>query len=149
MDANRTRKDGDRKFSINQNLTVCSVLRRTLKIMIDANLWKVHVHEQWSARVGLRVDLTSYNRPDATVKILISACLCVDTPFSALPPNDLTADEMLRQGISPTRLTRHTPRKKVGGGSPRNDIIDNSSGLPFFLLGVLEHIGELLVWKTC
>jgi hypothetical protein len=36
----RTRKDGDRKFSMNQNFTVCSVLWRTLRIMIDTNLWK-------------------------------------------------------------------------------------------------------------
>ena len=33
-----TRKEGERKFSINQNLTVLLVFRRTLRIMIDANL---------------------------------------------------------------------------------------------------------------
>lgn len=32
-----TRNDGDRKFSMNQNLTVLFVLRRTLRIMMDAN----------------------------------------------------------------------------------------------------------------
>ena len=40
MDGKRTRKDGERKFSMNQNFTVCFVLRKTLKIMIDANLCK-------------------------------------------------------------------------------------------------------------
>ena len=31
-----TRKDGERKFSMNQNLTLLLVLRSTLKIMIEA-----------------------------------------------------------------------------------------------------------------
>lgn len=33
----RTRKDGDKKFSMNQNLTVLFVLRKTLNIIIEAN----------------------------------------------------------------------------------------------------------------
>ena len=32
----RTKNEGERKFSMNQNFTVLFVLRRTLKIMIDA-----------------------------------------------------------------------------------------------------------------
>ncbi len=62
---------------------------------------------------SLCVDLTSYNKPDATVKMLISACLCVDTPVSALLPDDLNTDEMLSQGISSTHLTGLAPRNKV------------------------------------
>jgi hypothetical protein len=81
---------------MNQNFTVCFVLRNTLRIMIDANLCKIR--EQRVAWISLRVNFTSYNRPDATVKILISACRCVDTPTSALPSDDLNTDEMLRQG---------------------------------------------------
>ena len=94
----RTRKDGERKFSINQNLTVCFVLRSTLRIIIDANLWKITL----SSEPGLvdHVGRTSYNRPDATVNILISACLCVDTPASALPSDDLNTDEILTPGQS-------------------------------------------------
>ena len=33
-----TKKDGERKFSMNQNFTVPFVLRSTLRIMIDAKL---------------------------------------------------------------------------------------------------------------
>ena len=31
-----TKKEGDKKFSMNQNLTVLFVLRRTLRIMMEA-----------------------------------------------------------------------------------------------------------------
>ena len=36
-----TKNAGERKFSINQNLTVLFVLRRTLRIIIDANRYGV------------------------------------------------------------------------------------------------------------
>jgi hypothetical protein len=62
-------------------------------------------HEQRSAGVSLRVDLTSYDRPDATVKILISACLGVDTPVSA--------DEILRQGNQLDSLDGTCPNKEL------------------------------------
>jgi hypothetical protein len=35
-----TRKEGERKFSMNQNLTVLFVFFITLRIMIDANRYK-------------------------------------------------------------------------------------------------------------
>jgi len=36
-----TRNEGDRKFSMNQNLTVLFVLRSTLRIMIPTNRWNL------------------------------------------------------------------------------------------------------------
>ena len=83
---------------MNQNLTVCFVLRSTLKIIIEANLWKIYLSSE--PRLVDQVGRTSYNSPDATVKILISACLCVDTPASALPSDDLNTDEILTPGKS-------------------------------------------------
>lgn len=35
-----TRNEGERKFSINQNLTVLLVFRKTLRIMIEAKRYK-------------------------------------------------------------------------------------------------------------
>jgi hypothetical protein len=69
----QTRKDGERKFSMNQNLTVLFVLRRTLKIMMDTNLWRKDSH--WCSVRLEKEDLlpTSYRSPEATVNMLISA----------------------------------------------------------------------------
>jgi len=36
-----TRKDGDKKFSMNQNLTVLLVFFKTLSIMIEANRYQI------------------------------------------------------------------------------------------------------------
>lgn len=59
-----TLKDGDKKFSINQNLTRLFVCFNTLRIIIDKNL--------------------SYRWPDATENILISALFCLETFFENL-----------------------------------------------------------------
>ena len=69
-----TRNEGERKFSINQNLTVLSVFRRTLSIMIeDRRYTQSSLNKQ---KCQLRA-LTSYKWPEATVKTLMSACLRV------------------------------------------------------------------------
>jgi hypothetical protein len=71
-----TKKDGDKKSSMNQNLTVAFVCFMTESVMIEAN----RCGEQ-DASVSLReghppgfTKRTSYRSPEATVNMLISAC---------------------------------------------------------------------------
>ena len=55
---------------MNQNLTLLFVLRSTLKIMIEAKRCSKTAEKPLARTIGSH---TSYNRPDATVNILMSA----------------------------------------------------------------------------
>lgn len=76
----RTRNEGERKFSMNQNLTVLLVCRMTEIAMIKANRCR---EDAISSRFGGRSEgeraLTSYSKPEATVKMLISAFFLTST----------------------------------------------------------------------
>jgi hypothetical protein len=62
MLASLTKKDGDKKFSMNQNLTVLLVFFITLEIMIDANL----------CETGVNIDQTlGYILPRRDVQMLL------------------------------------------------------------------------------
>lgn len=57
---------------MNQNLTVLFVFLRTLRIIMPTN--RYNYVSALKIHVSVKTGVTSYRRPDATVKMLISAC---------------------------------------------------------------------------
>ena len=51
-------------------------------------------------KITLDAPHTTVPNPDATIKILISTCLSVDSPASALPSDNLNTDKILMPGQS-------------------------------------------------
>lgn len=86
---------------MNQNLTVLCVFLRTLKIMIDAK--RLENSSDQSDNWELGNYQTSYNRPDATVKILMSACFFANSVDSDL--FGLKNDETLQKKVRCTQLS--------------------------------------------
>jgi hypothetical protein len=81
---------------MNQNFIVCIVLRKTLRIIIDANLCKIR--EQRVAQISLSVVLTTIqqtrcNRED------VDLCMSLRRhPSLPLPSDALNTDEILTPG---------------------------------------------------
>jgi hypothetical protein len=129
-----TKNDGDKKFSMNQNLTEEFVLRSTLAIMIETNLYVGTVSGKKRDREH---DRTSYSKPEATVKILMSAWASPAGRSTACCPallslvelkkgkKDFTLDTK-RQGLPLMGRESHTDREKRSRKGRNSDGLSGS-----------------------